>query len=31
MTARNLYQINGEAGRNGVWFPEDGDRCYKTG
>ena len=24
-------QINGETERNGVWFPEDGDSCYKTG
>jgi hypothetical protein len=24
-------QINGETGRNGIWFPEDGDSCYKTG
>jgi hypothetical protein len=22
---------NGETERNGVWFPEDGDCCYKTG
>jgi hypothetical protein len=28
MTARN---INGETGRNGVWFPEDDDGCYRTG
>ena len=26
MTTRNL-----ETERNGVWFPEDGDSCYKTG
>jgi hypothetical protein len=26
-----LKQINGETGRNGFWFPEDGDSCYKTG
>jgi hypothetical protein len=22
---------NGETGRNGLWCPEDGDSCYKTG
>jgi hypothetical protein len=27
MTARNLEQ---DEWRNGVWFPEDGDNCYKT-
>ena len=26
MTTKNL-----ETERNGVWFPEDGDSCYKTG
>jgi hypothetical protein len=29
MTARNWEQD--QTGRNGVWFPEDGDSCYKTG
>ena len=24
-------QVGGETGRIGVWFPEDGDSCYKTG
>jgi hypothetical protein len=24
-------QISGETGRNGVWFPEDGNSCSKTG
>jgi len=24
-------QISGETERNGVWFPEDGDSCCKTG
>jgi hypothetical protein len=28
MTARNIEQINGETGRNGVWLPEDGDSCH---
>jgi hypothetical protein len=31
MTARNLNKIDGETGRNGVWFPEDGDSCHRTG
>ena len=25
------YKISGETERNGVWFPEDGDSCCKTG
>jgi hypothetical protein len=28
MTAINLEQ---DQWRNGVWFPEDGGSCYKTG
>jgi hypothetical protein len=32
MTTRNLEPNQcGETGRNGVWFLEDGDSCYKTG
>jgi hypothetical protein len=31
ITARNLEQINVETERNGVWFPEDGDSCHRTG
>jgi hypothetical protein len=31
MTARNLEQDQWGNRRNGVWFPEDGDSCYKTG
>jgi hypothetical protein len=31
MTTRNLEPDHGETARNGVWFPEDGDSCYKTG
>jgi len=31
MTTRNYNQISGETERNGVWFPEDGDSCCKTG
>jgi hypothetical protein len=23
--------MNGETERNGVWFPEDGDSCHRTG
>ena len=26
-----LNQISGETERNGVWFPGDGNSCYKTG
>jgi hypothetical protein len=25
------FKIKEETGKNGVWFPEDGDRCYKPG
>ena len=31
MTTRNYNQISGETEGNGVWFPEDGDSCCKTG
>jgi hypothetical protein len=32
ITARNIENnINGETARNGVWFPEDGDSCHRTG
>jgi hypothetical protein len=31
MKTRNLEPISGETGRNGVWFSEDDDSCYKTG
>jgi hypothetical protein len=26
-----IAHVNGETERNGVWLPEDGDSCYKTG
>jgi hypothetical protein len=29
MTTRNL-ELDQLRNRNGVWFPEDGDSCYKT-
>jgi hypothetical protein len=31
MTQEIWNQTNGETERNDVWFPEDGDSCYKTG
>jgi hypothetical protein len=30
MTARNL-ELDQWRNRNGIWFPEDGNSCYKTG
>jgi hypothetical protein len=28
---RNAKKPNTKPWRNGIWFPEDSDSCYKTG